>query len=86
MAAKVSIDQAGRILIPKEVRKKWRLQAGDELEIDIEDTALHLRLVQPAATIQKELGVWVFHSEPLEQANFDVVEENRLARIEELLK
>lgn len=38
----VTIDKAGRVVIPKEIRDRLDLVAGTELEIDIERGTIHL--------------------------------------------
>ena len=37
------IDELGRIVIPKEMRKTMRLQVGDEMEISANDEGLTLK-------------------------------------------
>ena len=40
---KRKIDELGRIVIPKEIRKSLKLNMGDSLEIYIEDNKISLR-------------------------------------------
>ncbi|MCR5608689.1 MAG: AbrB/MazE/SpoVT family DNA-binding domain-containing protein [Lachnospiraceae bacterium] len=41
------IDELGRIVIPKEIRKQLRIREGEEMEISTEDGFIHLRKYSP---------------------------------------
>src|SRR5260370_33714598 len=72
MTATVTIDKAGRVVIPKEIRDELRLEAGDTLAVEFEGERVILRPVRGVAPLQKERGVWVFHggkSLSLDEAN-----------------
>jgi AbrB family looped-hinge helix DNA binding protein len=72
MELNVTIDKAGRIVIPKKIREELRLGAGDSLTLEYQGDYLTLRPVSTAAPMRKEHGIWVFHGgEPisLEQTN-----------------
>ena len=72
MNTTVTIDKAGRVVIPKEVRTELRLEAGDSLALESEGERVTLRPVHGGTPLQKERGVWVFHGgKPLllEEAN-----------------
>jgi AbrB family looped-hinge helix DNA binding protein len=60
MSTKITIDSAGRVVIPKPFRKSLGLQAGDSLEIDATADEITLRPVREAATLIKEQGIWVY--------------------------
>jgi AbrB family looped-hinge helix DNA binding protein len=60
MIATVTIDKAGRIVIPKEIRDELRLEAGETLALESEGEHVTLRPVHGGAQLQKEAGVWVF--------------------------
>ncbi len=82
MHATVTIDKAGRIVIPKPVRDKLRLGAGDILALEAEDDQFVLKPIHPGTRLTKERGVWVFHgSKPLslEEAN-ELVDRARAER------
>jgi len=69
MLAKLTIDKLGRIVLPKSVREKLQLSAGDELELDSLDDRITLRPLRGSAQLRKKRGVWVFNSgEPLSAA------------------
>jgi AbrB family looped-hinge helix DNA binding protein len=72
MELTITIDKAGRVVIPKEIRDKLRLGAGDSLALDCEGETLTLRPIHAGAPLRKEHGIWVFHGgKPLslEEAN-----------------
>ncbi|MFZ0657080.1 MAG: AbrB/MazE/SpoVT family DNA-binding domain-containing protein [Candidatus Binataceae bacterium] len=69
MAAILKVDKMGRIVLPKPVREKLQLAAGDQLEMESTDDRITLRPVRGTAMLRKKRGVWVFHSgEPLSAA------------------
>ena len=73
MATRLTLDKAGRIVLPKSVRDDLRLEAGDALELETSEDGITLRPVQANGRLVKEHGVWVFQSdEPLTD---EIVEE-----------
>ncbi|MGH1505593.1 MAG: AbrB/MazE/SpoVT family DNA-binding domain-containing protein, partial [Acidimicrobiales bacterium] len=44
----VSIDRAGRIVVPKEVRERFDLGPDAQLELEADHTGIHLRPLQPS--------------------------------------
>jgi AbrB family looped-hinge helix DNA binding protein len=60
MAVKISIDKKGRILIPKSLREKMRVEVGDDLLIETEGDRITLRPVRQEALLKKEYGIWVY--------------------------
>jgi AbrB family looped-hinge helix DNA binding protein len=61
MNTRVTIDKAGRVVIPKEIRDELRLEAGDTLTLESEGERVTLRPAHVTTPLQKERGVWVFH-------------------------
>jgi AbrB family looped-hinge helix DNA binding protein len=47
MTAKLKVDKAGRIVLPKPVREKLQLAPGDELVLESLDDRITLRLGVP---------------------------------------
>ena len=60
MNTTITIDKAGRVVIPKEVRDELRLEPGDTLALESEGERVTLRPVHGGSPLQKEHGVWVF--------------------------
>jgi AbrB family looped-hinge helix DNA binding protein len=60
--AKVTLDKAGRVVLPKILRDELHLSAGDTLELTVEGQQMTLRPQRAAPPLQKERGVWVFRS------------------------
>ncbi len=76
MITTLTIDKAGRIVLPKSVREELQLSPGDSLEVEVSKERVILRPIRRKRCIYKKQGVWVFHSgEPLDN---DVV--NRTIR------
>lgn len=66
MDARITIDKAGRVILPKPMREELQLAAGDTLELTSSGEQIVLRPVRAALPVAKEKGVWVFRTgEPL---------------------
>jgi len=59
MTTTLTIDRAGRLVLPKPVREELQLSAGDSLELESSEDQIVLRPVRGAATMRKKEGVWV---------------------------
>lgn len=69
MTGRLTLDKAGRIVLPKPLREELRLQAGDTLEIESSGEEITLRPSRGHAQLQKKQGVWVYRAdEPLSDA------------------
>lgn len=72
MNANLTIDKAGRIVLPKPVRDQLELAPGDQLTMESDDDRIVLRPSRGTAQLRKKRGVWVYHSgEPLTAATVD---------------
>lgn len=60
MTTTVTLDKAGRVVIPKTLRNELHLEPGDSLELESEGERVTLRPVRSASPLRKEHGVWVF--------------------------
>ena len=87
MSSRITIDSAGRVVIPKAVRQSLRLRAGDALELDSTPDCVTLRPVREFAALVKEQGIWVYHTgAPLADMSIcDLIDEARDQRIEDIL-
>ena len=84
MTLKVSLDKAGRLVLPKPLRERMRLAPGDKLLIESEGERITLRPVRPEVTLKKEYGIWVYQGEPSDISIPDLIEQEREKRIREL--
>lgn len=62
MEARLVMDKAGRVVIPKSLRKEWHLEPGDELELESCGEEIILRPFRERGPLTKEQGVWVFRT------------------------
>lgn len=58
----VTLDKAGRVVIPKRLRDQLRLAPGDSLVLDSDGERVTLSPVRSASALRKEHGIWVFRS------------------------
>jgi AbrB family looped-hinge helix DNA binding protein len=66
MSGKVTLDRAGRVVLPKTLRDELHLSPGDTLDVTVKGDEVTLRPRRGATPLQKERGVWVFRTgEPL---------------------
>lgn len=74
MGTHLTIDKAGRVVIPKGTRKALHLEPGDALEMESAGEQITLRPLRVTGPLTKEQGVWVFRSgQPLPLAATDGV-------------
>ena len=60
MNARLTMDLAGRVVLPKPLRDQLELGPGDALELESVGDHITLRPIRAAAPLTKENGVWVF--------------------------
>jgi len=60
METKVTLDSAGRVLIPRALRDEMHLEPGDTLAVDSDGERVTLKPVRAESALRKERGVWVF--------------------------
>jgi len=69
MVLRITLDKAGRVVLPKAVRDELELSPGDVLELESSDEQMTLRPLRGTAQLRRKHGVWVFRSgEPLSEA------------------
>jgi AbrB family looped-hinge helix DNA binding protein len=84
--ATVTIDKAGRLILPKSIRAALRIGPGDALEIETAEDRIVLSPVRVHAGLQKERGVWVYRSgNPVNLSIPDLIDEERERRTRELM-
>ncbi len=57
----ITLDKAGRVVLPKPIRDELQLGPGDVLELEVSDERLILRPARGNARMRKKRGVWVLH-------------------------
>jgi AbrB family looped-hinge helix DNA binding protein len=85
MTAKLTLDRAGRVVIPKNLRKELHLAPGDTLQLNSEGEEITLRPLRPQALLKKEQGVWVYQGEPTHASIPDLIDREREKRLRELM-
>jgi len=69
MTVKVTLDKAGRIVLPKPLREELHLEPGDTLEAETSGEQITLSPLRGTAGLRKKHGVWVYSAgEPLSHA------------------
>jgi AbrB family looped-hinge helix DNA binding protein len=63
MSTTITVDKAGRIVLPKPVRDKLQLQAGDSLVLEASVEEITLRPIRSRMRLVREDGMWVFSSD-----------------------
>ncbi len=60
MNTTVTVDSAGRVVLPKPLRDALGLAPGDTLSLESDGERVTLRPVRSSSALRKEEGVWVF--------------------------
>ena len=86
MTATLTLDKAGRIVIPKTLRDELQLGTGDSLELESHGDQITLRPIHSSMPIQKEDGIWVYRSgQPCNLSIRDLIEQGREERHQSIL-
>ena len=59
MVVHATIDKAGRVVIPKDLREALHLQAGDLLQMQGSGEGILLTLVREQSPLVKKQGIWI---------------------------
>jgi len=74
MNTTLTVDKAGRVVLPKPVRDELQLAAGDLLELESSEDQIVLRPVRARVGMRKKQGIWVLDfDEPISAAATDRV-------------
>jgi AbrB family looped-hinge helix DNA binding protein len=72
MMATLTVDKAGRVVLPKPVRDELHLSAGDSLTLESSEDRITLRPVRRNAGMRKKQGIWVLNiDKPISAATVD---------------
>jgi len=80
MTTKLTLDKAGRVVLPKPLRDRLQLAPGDTLDLEAEGERITLRPVRQNVMLKKELGVWVYQGEPSDTSIADLIDRERESR------
>jgi AbrB family looped-hinge helix DNA binding protein len=83
---RTTIDKAGRLVLPKQARQQLGLKAGDALDVELTSDGLCLRPVHESPRLVMEGNVLVHAGSVLGRDAGQVVQEQRDARIAELVR
>ena len=84
MKAELSIDKAGRVILPQAVRRQFHLVAGDRLDLKILPDGIFLKTHDRQAHLVEINGLLVHEGEPIGDL-VHATELSRSARDEEVL-
>jgi AbrB family looped-hinge helix DNA binding protein len=62
MNTTLTIDKAGRVVLPKPVRDALQISPGDSLELESSEDHIILRPAPSKGHMYKKQGLWVFDS------------------------
>lgn len=85
MTITLTLDNAGRVLIPESLREQLHLGPGDTLQLESEGEEITLRPIRAKALVTKEQGVWVYQGESSSSSIVEVVDRERENRLRELM-
>jgi AbrB family looped-hinge helix DNA binding protein len=81
----LTIDKAGRLVLPKAIRERYRLRPGAHLEVVANDDHIELRPVGMGPSLAKVDGWWVYQGTPEGDADLaGAVARHREERVEDL--
>lgn len=86
MSETIQIDQAGRLVLPKRLRERFRLEGGDTLSVEVKGDAIELRPTKAPVTLKRVNGVLVLTGAGALPAGRDFVAEARDERLDELTR
>jgi AbrB family looped-hinge helix DNA binding protein len=69
MNATLTIDKAGRVVLPKPVRDALQINPGDSLELESHEDQIILRPARGTARMYRKQGMWVLHGDTPLPAN-----------------
>lgn len=58
----ITLDKAGRVVLPKPVRDELQVGPGDVLELEVSEEWVILRPARGKGRMRKKHGMWVFDS------------------------
>ena len=86
MPTKLTLDKAGRVVLPKPLRDRLQLAPGDTLHLETEGERITLRPVRQNVMLKKELGVWVYQGESADTSITDLLDRERENRNHQVIE
>lgn len=82
----ITIDKAGRFVLPKNVREQLGLSPGDELELTLSEDAVTLRAKPKDSPLKRVNGRWVWSTgTPMDpDLLLEQIEKSRTDRIKQI--
>ena len=80
MTKTLSIDKAGRVVIPQVIRKLFGLHEGAVLKLEVKERAVVLTPAEQRPALVRKNGVWVHEGTTPSNAWLNAVAEERDAR------
>ena len=80
------IDDLGRIVIPKEIRKNIKIKNGDSLEIFLEDASIILKKYSPIESIENVIEDYVETFHQVTKHNIIVTDRDKVIAVAGPLK
>jgi AbrB family looped-hinge helix DNA binding protein len=68
----ITIDQAGRVVIPKSIRDQLHLVSGSELEVDTSGNEIRLRVRDLEPSLIRKRGLLIHHG--TKQTDLDITD------------
>ena len=62
MTGRLTLDNAGRLVLPKPVRDELQLGPGDRLALEVKRGNIVLKPLRSSTALQKERGIWVYRT------------------------
>jgi AbrB family looped-hinge helix DNA binding protein len=81
---KIAIDKAGRLVLPKAIRERFRLRPGTLLDVDIVEDGVRLRPAATGSPLVRENGWWVHRGAADAEELVDAVNRHRDERLGDL--
>jgi AbrB family looped-hinge helix DNA binding protein len=87
MTTTLTLDKAGRVVLPKPVRDELQLRAGDSLELESSEDRIVLRPRRGGVGLHQKQGIWVFSTgEPISaEATDETLQQMRREREQSFL-
>ena len=68
----ITIDKAGRLVLPKPIRERFNLVSGTELKVEVETDGVRLRVLDGGSALRRKQGIVVHHGSSV--VHLDVAE------------